>query len=477
MASITFVRGPHAGTELQLPDAAISLGRDDTAGFPLNDDSVSRHHAEIRRTATGWLITDLGSANGTLVNGQECGQRLLVQGDTVEIGESQFEFNTEEAPGEPFQDAPPPLPVPVPESLPAPPPPVRETAPPVRAAPAAVHATDERDLELVRAMRTRTDRIRQELGKVIVGQTDVINQILMCMVANGHALLIGLPGMAKTLTVRTLAAVLNLEYKRVQFTPDLMPSDIIGTDVLETNQSTGDKEFRFIRGPVFCNLLLADEINRTPPKTQAALLEAMQEKCVTAGNTTYHLDEPFFVLATQNPIEQEGTYPLPEAQLDRFMFNIWVDYPEEHEEEQIVSATTGGTKAHVEPVMTKTEILQIQDVARKVPVSDHVIKYAIRLVRATRPSNPSAPEITRTYVSTGAGPRAGQYLVLAAKARAILEGRIHVSCRDIRLAAIPVLRHRILTNFAADSEGKTPLSLIEDLITLIEEPSGKDYTR
>jgi MoxR-like ATPase len=340
-------------------------------------------------------------------------------------------------------------------------------------APAADASVDE--LALVEKMRGYTESIRREVGKAIVGQHDVLEQILMCILANGHALLIGLPGMAKTLTVRTIAQVLNLKFKRVQFTPDLMPGDIIGTDVLETNQQTGEKEFRFIRGPIFCNLLLADEINRTPPKTQAALLEAMQEKMVTAGNTSYTLDEPFFVLATQNPIEQEGTYPLPEAQLDRFMFNIWVDYPLPHEEEEILRATTAGTRAEPRPILTQEELLHLQAVVRKVPVSDHVIKYVTRLVGATRPGNPDAPQLTKTYVSTGAGPRAGQYLILAAKATAILEGRIHVSCADIRRAAPPVLRHRILTNFAADSEGLTSLSIVKKLLEEVPEPGAEAY--
>jgi MoxR-like ATPase len=266
-----------------------------------------------------------------------------------------------------------------------------------------------------------------------------------------------------------------MDFKRVQFTPDLMPTDITGTEVLETNKETMEKEFRFIRGPIFCNMLLADEINRTPPKTQASLLEAMQEKRVTVGNLTYTLDKPFFVLATQNPIEQEGTYPLPEAQQDRFMFNIWVDYPREDEEEAIIKATTVTQTADPQKVMTKEQVLQLQAVVRKIPVSDHVIKYAIRLVRATRPGNEKSPDFIKQYVSCGAGPRAGQYLIMAAKARAVLEGRIHVSCNDIKRAAIPVLRHRLLTNFAADSEGLTVLKLVEKLMATVEEPSEKDY--
>ncbi|MDP6525276.1 MAG: MoxR family ATPase [Kiritimatiellia bacterium] len=329
---------------------------------------------------------------------------------------------------------------------------------------------------MVQQMRSRTDKIRDEVGKVIVGQIQVLDEVLMCMIAGGHALLVGLPGMAKTLMIRTIAKVLDMEFKRIQFTPDLMPTDITGTDVLETNRATGEKEFRFIKGPIFCNLLLADEINRTPPKTQASLLEAMQEKRVTAGTETYILDEPFFVLATQNPIEQEGTYPLPEAQLDRFMFNIWVGYPEEHEEEEIVGSTTMGALVEPECVLKQKDVIQLQEVVQKIPVSAHVIKYAIKLVRATRPEYDDSPKYTKDYVSTGAGPRAGQYLVLGAKARAVLEGRIHVSCRDIRSAAIPVLRHRIITNFAADSEGLTTMDIVNHLLEEVDEPGEEAYS-
>jgi MoxR-like ATPase len=333
----------------------------------------------------------------------------------------------------------------------------------------------EEDLALVRQMQRRTDAIRQEVSKVIVGQREVLDQILMVLLAGGHGLLVGLPGMAKTLMVRTIAQVLDMQFKRIQFTPDLMPTDITGTEVLETRRDTQEKEFRFMAGPVFTNLLLADEINRTPPKTQAALLEAMQEKRVTVGNRTYTLDPPFFVLATQNPIEQEGTYPLPEAQMDRFMFNIWIDYPLEQEEEFILSTTTVTQTAQPAQILSKQQVLQLQDVVRKIPVSDHVIKYATRLVRTTRPGDPRAVDFIKQYVSTGAGPRAGQYLILAAKARAVLEGRIHVSCNDVRRAALPVLRHRLYTNFTADSEGVTPASLIERLVKAVAEPSEADY--
>ncbi|MCL1856626.1 MAG: MoxR family ATPase [Kiritimatiellaeota bacterium] len=324
-------------------------------------------------------------------------------------------------------------------------------------------------------MKARTERIRKEVAKIIVGQVDVVDQVLMVLIAGGHGLLVGMPGMAKTTLVATIAKVLDMEFKRVQFTPDLMPTDITGTEILETDPETEKKSFRFIKGPIFTNLLLADEINRTPPKTQAALLEAMQEKCVTVGNQTYTLEPPFFVLATQNPIEQEGTYPLPEAQQDRFMFNLWVDYPKEDEEEQIVKSTTVTSTEKPQKVVTRQELLQLQSVVRKIPVSDHIVKYAIRLVRATRPMDEKSPDFIKKYVQNGAGPRAGQFLVLAAKARAVLEGRIHVSCQDVAKAAIPVLRHRILSNFAADSEGLSTTALVERLLKTIEQPSEKDY--
>ncbi len=472
MPDIEFQAGPLAGHRLTLSAESYSLGRRADMDLQLEDGMTSGAHAELRSENGAWEIVDLGSSNGTLLNGARVNTARLSDGDLVQIGGSRFVFEAESAvetdeaeesaeAGETFETTD----VAEPEIDEAP------AAAPVAAGPTA--SADE--LALVEKMRVHTERIRNEVGKIIVGQRDVLDQILMCILANGHALLIGLPGMAKTLTVRTIAQVLNLKFKRVQFTPDLMPGDIIGTDVLETNSATGEKEFRFIKGPIFCNLLLADEINRTPPKTQAALLEAMQEKMVTAGNTSYTLEEPFFVLATQNPIEQEGTYPLPEAQLDRFMFNIWVDYPLPHEEEEILRATTGGKRVEPLPVLTQADVLHLQAVVRKVPVSDHVIKYVTKLVGATRPQSEGAPQVTKTYVSTGAGPRAGQYLILAAKAMAILEGRIHVSCADIRRAAPPVLRHRILTNFAADSEGLTPLAVVKKLLEEVPEPGAEAY--
>ncbi len=470
MPLLSFKSGSLAGQNIEIGQKPMILGRGSAANIPLNDGAASSRHAEIAEKDGGWMISDLDSANGTEINGNLITSQLLNDRDLVTIGETEFIFlaaieevvaeNAKEAISAGAEEV---APEPEPSLAPVP-------------TPTPMPEANPEDVELVEHMSALADRIRQEVGKTIVGQVEVIDQVLMCVLAGGHALLIGLPGMAKTLLVSTLSTVLNLDFKRVQFTPDLMPTDIIGTDVLETNKDTGEKEFRFIKGPIFCNMLLADEINRTPPKTQAALLEAMQEKRVTAGNVTYKLDAPFFVLATQNPIEQEGTYPLPEAQLDRFMFNIWVDYPEQHEEEAIVSATTMGHKPELNAVLTKEEILQLQDVVRKVPVSKHVIKYAIRLVRATRPGNEDAPEVTKTYVSTGAGPRAGQYLVLAAKAMAVLDGRIHVSCSDIRRAATPVLRHRLLTNFAADSEGLESIDIVNRIIKTVKEPGAEAYT-
>ncbi len=325
-----------------------------------------------------------------------------------------------------------------------------------------------RELEAADVLVQKYNDIKREVAKLIVGQDAVIEQLLIALLARGHCLLVGVPGLAKTLLIRTVSDVLDLDFSRIQFTPDLMPSDITGTEILEQNVTTGGKEFRFIRGPVFANIILADEINRTPPKTQAALLEAMQEHRVTAANQTYTLAEPFFVLATQNPIEQEGTYPLPEAQLDRFMFNLWLDYPSEKEEVEIVRSTTSGYKATLNKVMSAKEICDFQDLVRTVPVADNVIEYAVRLVGKTRPkrgekAGANATDVVSKYVSYGAGPRASQYLVLGAKVRALLEGRYTPAIEDIRALALPVLRHRIITNFNAEAEGLTTVDIIERL--------------
>ncbi|MFW5803360.1 MAG: AAA family ATPase [Verrucomicrobiota bacterium] len=326
-------------------------------------------------------------------------------------------------------------------------------------------------------MRELFPRVEEEFGHAIIGQRKVLEQLLTALAANGHCLMVGLPGLAKTLMVRTLADILQLHFRRIQFTPDLMPSDILGTDVLETDETTGNRSFRFMPGPIFANLLLADEINRTPPKTQAALLECMQERQVTVSNHVFPLSPPFFVLATQNPLEQEGTYPLPEAQLDRFMFNIIVEYPDEAEEETIVSATTGAEIAEVRPLLSAEQVLELQKVVRDLPVSSHVIKYATRLVRSSRPGEERAPDFIRQNVFCGAGPRAAQFLVLGAKARAVVQGRVNVSCEDVRALALPVLRHRVYTNFAADSEGVTSDILIRKLLESVREPSPEEYEK
>jgi MoxR-like ATPase len=313
-------------------------------------------------------------------------------------------------------------------------------------------------------------RLREQVGRRIVGQQDVVDEILMALVAGGHALLVGVPGLAKTLMVRSVAEAMRLQFRRVQFTPDLVPSDITGTEILEEDSATGARSFRFVPGPVFANIVLADEINRAPPRTQAALLEAMQEHSVTASGTTMRLPEPFFVLATQNPIEQEGTYPLPEAQLDRFLFDIRVGYPPEGEEVAMLRATTGTNAVALAPVLDARETIDLQRAARGLPAAEEVLQYAASLARGTRPDTPGAPEMVRRFVRWGAGPRAGQALVLGAKARALLAGRVAVSPADIRRVALPVLRHRVLPNFAAEAEGITADRIVDDLLERIAPP-------
>jgi MoxR-like ATPase len=320
------------------------------------------------------------------------------------------------------------------------------------------------ELAAVEKLQKAYHDMKAELGKVIVGQELVIEELLIALFCKGHALLVGVPGLAKTLLISTLAKTLGLSFNRIQFTPDLMPSDITGTEVIEEDKATGRRELRFVRGPIFSNMILADEINRTPPKTQAALLEAMQEHQVTAGGKMHRLQQPFFVLATQNPIEQEGTYPLPEAQLDRFMFNINVGYPTEEEEFQIVRLTTAGRGVDLQHVLSGDEVLALQDVVRKVPVADHVIRYALQFSRLTRKTEGNVPKFVEDYVAWGAGPRASQYLILAGKARALLKGRYHVSTEDIRQVALPVLRHRIVTNFNAEAEGMKSDTIVKKLM-------------
>ncbi len=321
------------------------------------------------------------------------------------------------------------------------------------------------DVEAVSRLSAAYSDIRKEIGKVIVGQERVIEHLLIALLSRGHCLLVGVPGLAKTLLIKTLSEALDLKFSRIQFTPDLMPSDITGTEIIEENVSTGQKAFKFVRGPVFANIILADEINRTPPKTQAALLEAMQEHHVTAAGQTYTLQEPFFVLATQNPIEQEGTYPLPEAQLDRFMFSLWLDYPTFDEEVTIVKTTTSPYMPDLKHVLSAKEIIEFQDLIRRVPVADNVIQYAVTLVDRTRPTVPTAPDFIRNWIRWGAGPRASQYLILGAKTRAVLSGRHTPDIGDVKALAQPVMRHRLVTSFNAEAEGVTAIQIIERLVS------------
>jgi len=316
----------------------------------------------------------------------------------------------------------------------------------------------------------RVSQLRLQVQRRVIGQADALDEILMALVAGGHALVVGVPGLAKTLMIRSVAEAMHLEFRRVQFTPDLVPSDITGTEILEEDQATGARAFRFVKGPVFANVVLADEINRAPPRTQAALLEAMQEHAVTAAGQTHRLPAPFFVLATQNPIEQEGTYPLPEAQLDRFLFDVRVGYPDESEEVAILRATTGIANEPIDAVLDAAEAVALQRLVRTVDASEPALQYAAGLVRATRPDSPRAPDMVKRYVRWGAGPRAGQALILGAKAHALLAGRFAVAPEDIRRVAAPVLRHRVLPNFAAEAEGVTSEQVIETLLTHVAPP-------
>jgi MoxR-like ATPase len=321
-------------------------------------------------------------------------------------------------------------------------------------------------VEKVEKLKFLHHKLLKELHQKIVGQGEVIHQILICLLSKGHAIIIGVPGLAKTLLINTLAEALSLKFSRIQFTPDLLPSDIIGAELIETLK--GVKSFRFVKGPIFANIILADEINRTPPKTQSALLQAMQEYKVTVAGETYELEEPFFVLATQNPIEQEGTYPLPEAQIDRFMFKIEIDYPTKEEEEKVVELTTSPYNPKVEKILTAQNILELQQLVREVPVAKELIHYAVELVSLTRPSNPNSPDYIKEWVSWGASPRASQYLILGAKAKALLEGRYTIGINDIKYVAFPVLKHRIIMNFNAEAEGVKVEELIQKLLNEVK---------
>jgi MoxR-like ATPase len=320
------------------------------------------------------------------------------------------------------------------------------------------------DVQLVEKLNETVGKIKKEIAKVIIGQDEIIDQLLISLLSRGHCLLVGVPGLAKTLLIKTLAEVMDLKFSRIQFTPDLMPSDITGTELIEEDPVTKKRDFRFVPGPVFANVILADEINRTPPKTQAALLEAMQEHKVTVAGVTYSLTEPFFVLATQNPIEQEGTYPLPEAQLDRFMFNLWLDYPSFKEEVQIVQSTTSQYEPKLEKIVSGEEIIGFQNLVRKVPVAENVIEFAVTAANKTRPNNVSSPQFIKNWISWGAGPRASQYLILAAKTRAVTQGRFSPNIDDVKFAMIPTLRHRIITNFSAEADGINSVEIIKKLL-------------
>jgi MoxR-like ATPase len=406
------------------------IGRLEGNDVCIPDESISRQHAVIQKVDGRFRLTDLESRNGIVVNGQRVASLSLEEGTRFKLGDIDFCFT---------------LVAPEPEIAMA------------------------REEEIARLGQLK-EKILDEIARVVIGQKAVLAQVLVAMLARGHCLLVGVPGLAKTLMVRAVGQTVNLLSRRIQFTPDLMPSDITGTNILEEDSATGKRKFRFHHGPLFANLLLADEINRTPPKTQAALLEAMQEHRVTIAGATHNLPDPFMVLATQNPIEQEGTYPLPEAQLDRFMFCIHLRYPSAGEEQRILLDTTRGEAAQLNPVLTAAEVLRFQQIVRQVPVSQHVALYALNLVRATRPESEDAPDCIKRWVRWGAGTRAGQYLLLAAKAHVLLQGRFSVSCADVREFALPVLRHRIFRNFTAASEGVGTDQIVAQILDTIKEP-------
>ncbi|MEI6807414.1 MAG: AAA family ATPase [bacterium] len=456
MATIVFRGGPLVGRQYEVPETGLNMGRGPACKVSIMDGRVSSEHLLLRMEAGLWWVYDLQSTNGTFVNGRQIQAIRLSEGDQVALGESTFLFYGGAAPAVDLNAIPS---NPSAAGLPQ----AGADVKIISRASRETHLSTD-DLQAAAALTDAYRRMREQVARAIVGQEDVVEQVLIAIFCRGHALLVGVPGVAKTLLVSTLGHLLDLSYKRVQFTPDLMPSDITGSDVLQEDQTTGKRVFRFIQGPIFANMLLADEINRTPPKTQAALLEAMQEHRVTIGDTSYHLPEPFFVLATQNPIEQEGTYPLPEAQLDRFMFNIIVDYPKADEEREIIKQVTGAYKAELEVTLTAQDVLNLQQVVRRVPVAEHVIDYARDIARATRPKAPDAPDFVKEMVAWGAGPRAGICLITAAKARAILHGRYHATTEDVRKVALPVMRHRVLTTFNAEAAGVTSDEIVRMVI-------------
>jgi len=437
MPDLLIIRAPQQ-PEITFPlnGQPIVIGADPACNVVVSDPTVLPHHAYVAPDDGAWRVTAYDAHVALTVDNKSIPELRLEKSTRFALGNTQVEFTR------------------------------GSIAPPRRVAEGIAADPQGAVTRLDAAIKS----IRSEMARVVIGQSEVVNQILVALFARGHCLLVGTPGLAKTLMARTLADSLELECKRVQFTPDLMPADITGTQVLEQDAASGARNFRFKPGPIFTNLLLADEINRTPPKTQAALLEAMQERRVTISGQTHDLPAPFFVIATQNPIEQEGTYPLPEAQLDRFMFSVKVAYPSAAEEERIIMETTQDTQAQVTRVLSAEALTEFQALVRKTPVSRHVGAYVTRLVRATRPDAPDAPDFIKNWVRWGAGPRAGQYLILAAKSNALLEGRLNVSSDDVRAYALPVLRHRVLCNFAAASEGVDSDEIVRRLIAAVPEP-------
>ena len=475
MSELLIIRVPHQQeSAVALNGEPLVIGSNPSSHIVVNDPAVLPHHAYLARDQGHWRVAAYDANVPLHYEDQPTTDLKLDNGTRFSIGHTQFEFasasdsharSTRESGsvslgGEDVA-------------------PARRTAPAEPVSPERRSITGENPVienpeAAVAQLNQAMERIRGEMARVVIGQSEVVNQILVALFGRGHCLLVGTPGLAKTLMARTLADSLELQCKRVQFTPDLMPADITGTQILEQDPATSARYFVFKHGPIFTNLLLADEINRTPPKTQAALLEAMQERRVTISGQSYELPSPFFVIATQNPIEQEGTYPLPEAQLDRFMFSVKVGYPDADEEERIIMETTQDASQEVDRVLGADALLDFQHLVRKTPVSKHIGAYATRLVRATRPDAPDAPDFIKNWVRWGAGPRAGQYLILAAKSHALLQGRLNVSCDDVRSYALPVLRHRVLCNFAAASEGVDSDEIVRRLVEAVPEP---DYAK
>jgi|ETNmetMinimDraft_15_1059895.scaffolds.fasta_scaffold10773_2 MoxR-like ATPase len=434
---LVIVRGQEKGREFDLTGTRMTLGSDEDCSIPVHDEGVVGSHAVIEKENGAWYLRPAAAENLVQFDEHPVHELRLEHGAVFQLGRAHLRFVTPRAA--------------------------------IEINPLAGEGIENQE-EAVEQLRQAHDQIQEQVSSIIIGQQEVLNQILVALFARGHCLIIGVPGLAKTLMVRVLSGVLDLEGKRIQFTPDLMPSDITGTDILEEDSVTHTRQFRFNRGPLFTNVLLADEINRTPPKTQAALLEAMQERRVTAAGSTYDLPQPFLVLATQNPIEQEGTYPLPEAQLDRFMFCIHINYPSAKEEQRILLETTRDFQWEVDRLLDADSILRFQHLVRQVPVSDHVALHASELIRATRPGEPESPEFVSRWLRWGAGTRAGQYLLLAAKVHVLLNGRFNVSCSDIREYALPVLRHRIFPNFTAASEGVTTDDIVNQILEHVKEP-------